>query len=562
MKSTTLLLLVLCLFTPALAQESWWRVLGEIKTGPFTGGSADEEVSKAVKKFLQQETFDEWEVYEDELVKLTYPKHPLLTFRKQEAEGGINVEGGVCTSVDNSFQTAYILEAGKSTYCVFLLNPAEWLDDGICMCGPMVHHVYNIENDCLVRFSLLPGGAVKKAQVLGGKLRLMAFEWTHLSCPKPVYERLVESMTLKVKHPQGGAFLKKQVIDTYGFEGRAGWLHPGTTLAEMSELMGDEPAKKKKRHTWSGRLGDYNAVLPVELKNGKMHRLLSEGPTATSNTPIKGSMSWVERAIRELTPDDQQTFFNGADDKLDPLGATAEQVMEALLELARKAPPSSDFFRACSAAEDLANLGTKDPRFLDILAQRDVRNASILNLQKVYGVKDLGPWLDKGLTALLPKDPMQVRESSMFGASYPLEKDYQSFLSERLKLDPKAGRKWATTFFDHPDGKWRASTVALAGELGPELAQRFATETLKEAIENEDGRLVWSIISLFNDDPFSGRPSSSDVEFGNPAEVLNLVQKIPGAEDQGSWGKSLRKTIKALETKVKTQAPQNALQPQ
>jgi hypothetical protein len=40
----------------------------------------------------------------------------------------------------------------------------------------MVHHVYQVENDCLARFSLLPGGAVKKAQLLGGKLRLMAFE--------------------------------------------------------------------------------------------------------------------------------------------------------------------------------------------------------------------------------------------------------------------------------------------------------------------------------------------------------------------------------------------------
>jgi len=40
----------------------------------------------------------------------------------------------------------------------------------------MVHHVYREKKGCLVRFSLLPGGAVKKAQALGGKLRLMAFD--------------------------------------------------------------------------------------------------------------------------------------------------------------------------------------------------------------------------------------------------------------------------------------------------------------------------------------------------------------------------------------------------
>ena len=60
-----------------------------------------------------------------------YPKHPLLKLRVEGGEEGIEVEGGVCTTVDNSYQKAYVLEAGDQTYGVFLLTPAKWLDDGI-----------------------------------------------------------------------------------------------------------------------------------------------------------------------------------------------------------------------------------------------------------------------------------------------------------------------------------------------------------------------------------------------------------------------------------------------
>ena len=84
-----------------------------------------------VIKFLKQEKFEEWVEYEDEFVSFRYPKHPLLKLEVQKGEGGIQVEGGVCTTVDNSFSRAYILKAGNATYQVFLLNPTDWLDDGI-----------------------------------------------------------------------------------------------------------------------------------------------------------------------------------------------------------------------------------------------------------------------------------------------------------------------------------------------------------------------------------------------------------------------------------------------
>ena len=119
----------------ARAEETWWRVFGEVEVGSYRGGHFDEEEGKPLtdehKALLKTRKFEEWETYEDECVRFRYPKHPLLKLQVNEGDGGITVEGGVCTTVDNSFNRAYVLKVGSATYGVFLLSPAEWLDDGI-----------------------------------------------------------------------------------------------------------------------------------------------------------------------------------------------------------------------------------------------------------------------------------------------------------------------------------------------------------------------------------------------------------------------------------------------
>ena len=116
--------------SPSFAEE-WWKVNGEPKIGNFRGGHIGEDTAAELKQFLSQDHFKEWEVYEDELVRIEYPKHPMLKLEVKKNNKGINVEGGVCTTVDNSFQNAYYLRAGGTTYGVFLLQAADWLDDGI-----------------------------------------------------------------------------------------------------------------------------------------------------------------------------------------------------------------------------------------------------------------------------------------------------------------------------------------------------------------------------------------------------------------------------------------------
>lgn len=194
---------ILATLSHSNAAESWWRLFGKVEKGTYHGGGhydKDGKIDPALTEFLAIEKFDEWETFEDEAVKLVYPKHPMLKLEVKGGKEGIKVEGGVCTTVDHSFQRSYVLKAGEATYGVFLLTKASWLDDRTCFCGPMVHHVYRVEDGCLAKFSLLPGGAVKKAQLLGDKVRLMAFEWTHLACKRHIYEEMVERMVLKIPH--------------------------------------------------------------------------------------------------------------------------------------------------------------------------------------------------------------------------------------------------------------------------------------------------------------------------------------------------------------------------
>ena len=170
----------------------------------------------------------------------------------------------------------------------------------------MVHHVYQVENDCLARFSLLPGGAVKKAQLLGGKLRLMAFEWTHLACPKPVYEEMVERMTLKIRHSLDEAALRQEIKRRYGHIGHighiglSGWIHPGTPLETAEAIMGTKPKIEDDIATWNFDARDHHFALRANLKDGSIVALLDEGPSTVTDKPIEGTLSWADDLLEAI----------------------------------------------------------------------------------------------------------------------------------------------------------------------------------------------------------------------------------------------------------------------
>lgn len=522
---------VLAAFSPINAAESWWRVLGKVEEGVFAGGGHDDEGEKpdpALKEFLATEQFDQWETFEDEAVKLVYPKHPLLKLEVNGGKEGIKVEGGVCTTVDNSFQRAYVLKAGKATYGVFLLTKASWLDDGICMCGPMVHHVYRVEDGCLARFSLLPGGAVKKAQLLGDKVRLMAFEWTHLACKRPIYEEMVERMTLKVPSLWSGDRLRDEVIRRYGMEGRAGWLTPGITIAKADEIMAKPSKESGAIRSWSDLQENYPAKLEAAFENGMLVKLNNDGVGRTGEEAVKGTLDWAEDRLELLTrgPRDADPLKQDTT----PPKPTPEQlseVVDAVVSLSAKTP-ESDWWRCVSLMADLSkDHAIRDARFTQAILTRGKGSGNELETLKTLGSAALDEWVVGRLQAMQLEAPSKSDKTSPYDDPVSSRADDAGELIGYLaeKNHPQAAAL-AQTLFRTGEPAWVMAAVQCVDHVKPELAQEIIRESMKQAIAKQSGQLLEEIFDQFE-----------SLDLPNPAEILALIDQLPKGEEDGNWEK-------------------------
>lgn len=519
------------------AAESWWRVLGKVEEGAYVGGGHDDggKAAPALEEFLAMEEFDEWETFEDEVVKLVYPKHPLLKLEVNGGKEGIEVEGGVCTTVDNSFQRAYILKAGEATYGVFLLTKASWLDDGICLCGPMVHHVYRVEDGCLARFSLLPGGAVKKAQLLGDKVRLMAFEWTHLACKRPVYEEMVERMTLKIPHRWSEGRLHEEVSRRYGMEGRAGWLAPGFTISKADEIMAKSSEESGTLRSWSDLQDNYPARLEAVFENGMLVRLTTEGIERTGEEAVMGSLDWAEDRLELLTrgPRDPDPFK----ETTPPPKPTPEQlaeIVEAVVALSRKMP-DSDWWRCVALMADLSkDHGVHDVRFTNAILVRGKGSGHELETLKSAGYDGVDAWAVGRLQAMQLEAPSKSDKASSFDSPVSMRAgdagELIGFLAEKNHPQVTA---LTQSLFRSGEPAWVEAAVNCAEHVEPELAQEIIREAMKQAMEKQSGQLLEEIFDQFE-----------SLDLKNPAEILALIDQLPKGEANGSWEKA-KTTAKA-----------------
>lgn len=518
-------------FSPSDGAESWWRVLGKIEEGPYQGGGHDEEgkADPALKELLGLEKFDEWETFEDEAVKLVYPKHPLLKLEVNGGKEGIEVEGGVCTTVDNSFQRAYVLKAGEATYGVFLLTKANWLDDGICLCGPMVHHVYRVEDGCLARFSLLPGGAVKKAQLLGDKVRLMAFEWTHLACKRPIYEEMVERMTLKIPHRWKEDRLHDEVSRRYGMEGRAGWLAPGLSIAKADEIMAKSSKESGPIRSWMDLQENYPAMLEATFENGMLVKLTTEGIKRTGEEAVKGSIDWAEDRFELLNrgPRDPDPFKE-TNPPPKPKPEQLSEIVEAVASLLVKIP-EVDWWRCVSLTAELStDHGIHDARFTKAILARGKGRGDELETLKNAGYAELDEWVVGHLQAMQLEAPSKSDTASSFDDPVSRRADDAGklikFLAEKNHPQTTALTR---SLFRSGEPAWVTAAVDCAEHVEPETAQEIIRESMKQAIAEQSGQLIEEIFDQFD-----------SLNLKNPAEILLLIDQLPKAEADGSWEKA------------------------
>lgn len=548
---TSMHFLMMLLFAAALRQDSpaeeWWRINGEPRNGEFVSRKILNEKSNAsaeLKRFLQQTEFEDWVTYEDDWVKLRYPKHQLLTFERKDQGDQIRVNGSVLTTVDNRFRHAYCLTAGEAIYGVFLLQVVDWLDDGGCFCGPMVHHVYNIENECLVRFSLLPGGAVKKAQVLGEQLRLMSFEWTHLQCPRTVYETMVESMELKIPMELTTSQIMAEVDRRYGIEGRTGLVQRGMPIAEAIEFMGKPVEQTETRVTWHGRRGDYRVKAVLKIKDQKVDQLMDESVVRISDEPIEGTLSWAKLRI----PDPNE--FLGEEIGPDKVPEISEEVKAKAVEICLSSIQGE---RAWEAHEILQLLAEEydfcSSKVVDFLKHGDRAFDSLefdtfdlYRQKKAMTDESVEAYLRQLLDRLAAIDPYSI-EVSVDSWGSPSDACHRVFLRAyhlQRTLVPEAAKKTLARFADGVQLGYRVPILNdLLDDFSPEQQFKVLLSSIVIGAENEDLDLLKAAL-----EGVAGRSWSDPAEQNQLKEAIGKMKHLP---DTRRWRGRRVDALKAIE---------------
>jgi hypothetical protein len=390
----------------------------------------------------------------------------------------------------------------------------------------MVHHVYRVEDGCLARFSLLPGGAVKKAQLLGGKLRLMAFEWTHLACPRGVYEEMVERMTLKVRHPLDEAALHQEIKRHYGSVGLSGLIHPGITLEAANAIMESEAEVKDGIATWNFDANDYHQALRATLKDGAVLALLDEGPSPVSEDPIEGSLRWADDLLESID-----------EAKSKPSEAQVAQLTAAAIK-ASLAPDSAERrWQWTSLLEKLVcEFGASDEAITETILRGGIGTGDELRILVHLNHPDTAGWIIRCLEKMATEEPSKA-PSDGFGSAI---EERASGAVELLEWLMKNGREedailHLKALFATGEHAWLRAATECAPKLPPDFAQSVIRKALEAAMEKRDRELV--------DLAFA---SIGLARLSDPASLIPLVESFPDGEAESDWANAKKQALADL----------------
>jgi hypothetical protein len=404
MKSTTnttmkLALLALFASATALTAEISEEDLGAF-IRPVDSKSKSLVVDRAkgvVGEIARTAAFAKWNTFEDDKIKFNYPAHEAISV-EAVVDKPVPLDEDRVSTVDTSFSRAYRLVAGGETVLVLMLKEADWLDDGICLCGAVVYDRYLVRNGNLYQFSFLQDGILKKMQVLGKGERILMFEWTHLPIHPEIYRRIARSVELRQKGPWTEADCRKRVLERYGPAGTIGWFNLGSTLNSVESVLGS-PARKERNgiriweypkneagYQWTERL-----LLP--FTDGKLTRFGTQYFDSGDHQrhAIKGDIPWM---IKMAEPYDDPPE-RGAQAKKMPENLKVELLA---LFLEKKDADAEDFNSLCEVMKILVEQGVNDKRALDVVRRRFASEGGHFAawvLHKAGHAEDVALFIDK-----------------------------------------------------------------------------------------------------------------------------------------------------------------------
>jgi hypothetical protein len=353
-----------------------------------------ERAKGVVAEIAKTESFQKWKTFEDDKVKFSYPDHEAITVQIKHNEP-VPVDGDRVSSVDTSFSRAYRLTAGGETLLVLMFKEADWLDDGICLCGEVVYNRYLVRNGHLHRFSFLADGVMKQMQVLGDGERIMMFEWTHLPIHPAVYRQVARSLELKKKGSRTEADCRKRVLDSYGPKEMVGWFDEGSTDESVERVFGKPARTVRGIHVWDYPKNEdgyrWTERLSLPFAGGKLSRFDSSyyDSAGDNREAIKGGIPWMIQAAERYKDRDEQA-------KKMPEGLKKE-LLSLFLEKAEvvKAP---DFNELCQVMVVLVEQGGGNEKALDIVRKRFASEGGHFAawvLHKAGQTKDVTLFVDK-----------------------------------------------------------------------------------------------------------------------------------------------------------------------
>lgn len=424
---------------PATIQERIRLLAGDASFSHGTGAPTEFEkelgrqLTKDEIKAFQHTDKGPWKTFEDEFIRFEIPDDPLIQVQvvEKQVNSPIRVVGGVVSMADNRFERAYWIKVGDSMhYGAILLKEADWLDEGICLCGAIAFKKCIIQDGTLLEFSLLESGEIKKVQALGAKHRAVLFEWTHSVIPQASYARIGGSLRLEEPSPHTAKEWHALSEKKRGWMGRIAWLEKGSSSEEVEEILG-EPALKKKnqwvyvRDHWTEFGHGFKITAKLGFQGGQFKELGADYLDGVELPPKHGTVAWANEQLKKSASSDSTEAQKAADRARDmPI------MMDLFLTHAPDAT-TDEWSQLSGMVESMADQGWMDDRLLELVVQRfsepGFASYDAISILKAYEYKDtqvlvtkcldaeLGKpaedqaWLSPLISALKPKNPAFVR---------------------------------------------------------------------------------------------------------------------------------------------------------
>jgi hypothetical protein len=429
-----------------------------------------------------------WKVFEDEYIRFEMPDHPLLKVEvvKPETQNRIRIVGGAVGTTGNRFQQAYRMTVNELPFGVILLNEAEWFDDGICLCGPIVHKTCVLKNGTLLEFSLLPGGQVKKVQALGAKHRAVLFEWTHSALKAERYQRIASSIRLKQTSDRKIDEWMTLERKHRGDEGHLGlgWLRRGDPEVRVRALLGN-PARKEadkwvfEKERWeedgSGRL----VSLSVDIVDGKFTGLPPRMWVSRDLPPKQGSTAWAERVVENL-PELKESRAK--------LPEAARSIYD---EFKKQAPKSSAWNKWCQIAHELTEKGYWDESVQPVASSRFLE----IEIEQHFSAWLLDDYPTQLNEELFQKRARLVLDDCRSNLKQPKTDPHEIWnLFSFMKMKEKASLDLLREAAGHPHDTVRGSAYGQADALPRDEARTIAKKAILSETDNHCQSMALSLI--------------------------------------------------------------------